>query len=99
MNELEKYSNPYIAQKNAEKYLGKDAQLYVSTQSNKKYMIYDPYNNKWIHFGTMKPAMEDFTKHRDLERRKRYLARATKIKGDWKNNPYSPNNLSIHILW
>jgi hypothetical protein len=21
------------------------------------------------------------------------------IKGDWKKNPYSPNNLAIQILW
>ena len=31
--------------------------------------------------------------------RKSYLARATKIKGDWKNDPYSANSLAIHILW
>jgi hypothetical protein len=33
------------------------------------------------------------------EHRRRYLARATKIKGDWKKERYSPNNLAIHILW
>jgi hypothetical protein len=33
------------------------------------------------------------------EHRRRYLARATKIKGDWKKDPYSPNNLAIHVLW
>jgi DNA adenine methylase len=32
-------------------------------------------------------------------KRKSYLARATKIKGDWKSNKYSPNNLAIKILW
>lgn len=32
-------------------------------------------------------------------KRKSYLARATKIKGDWKSNKYSPNNLAINILW
>ena len=42
---------------------------------------------------------EDYTKHKDDDRRQRYLARATKIKGDWKEDKYSPNNLSIHILW
>jgi hypothetical protein len=31
--------------------------------------------------------------------RKKYLARATKIKGNWKSDKYSPNNLAIHILW
>lgn len=33
------------------------------------------------------------------ERRKSYLARATKIKGNWKADPFSPNNLAIHLLW
>jgi hypothetical protein len=33
------------------------------------------------------------------KKRKAYLARATKIKGDWKDNKVSPNNLAIHILW
>jgi hypothetical protein len=31
--------------------------------------------------------------------RRRYLARATRIKGDWRRNPTSPNNLAIKILW
>jgi hypothetical protein len=31
--------------------------------------------------------------------RKKYLSRATKIKGNWKADKYSPNNLAIHILW
>ena len=43
--------------------------------------------------------MEDYTKHKDEKRRKSYLARAKGIKGDWKNNKYSANNLSIHLLW
>jgi hypothetical protein len=33
------------------------------------------------------------------DHRRRYLARATKIKGDWRRNKISPNNLAIHILW
>jgi len=31
--------------------------------------------------------------------RKAYLARATKIKGNWKADKYSPNSLAIRILW
>ena len=31
--------------------------------------------------------------------RKSYLARATKIKGDWKKDEYSPNSLAIGVLW
>ena len=33
------------------------------------------------------------------ERRRLYRARATNIKGDWKKDKYSPNNLAINILW
>ncbi|AIW01869.1 MAG: hypothetical protein YSLV5_ORF11 [Yellowstone Lake virophage 5] len=31
--------------------------------------------------------------------RKSYLARATKIPGDWKKDAYSPNSLAIAVLW
>jgi hypothetical protein len=31
--------------------------------------------------------------------RKAYLARATKIKGDWAKDPYSANSLAIGVLW
>jgi len=33
------------------------------------------------------------------KRRELYRARATKIKGNWKKNKYSANNLAINILW
>lgn len=33
------------------------------------------------------------------EHRERYLARATKIKGRWKEDAYSPNSLAIAVLW
>jgi len=33
------------------------------------------------------------------KKRKAYLARATKIKGDWAKDKYSPNSLAIAILW
>jgi hypothetical protein len=34
-----------------------------------------------------------------MKRRRMYLARATKIGGDWDDNPISPNNLAIRIIW
>ena len=37
---------------------------------------------------------EDALKHRDA-----YLARASKIKGNWVHNNFSPNWLAIRILW
>ena len=68
----------------------------TSTRKNKKYMILND-DNKYVHFGDSR--FQDFTIHNDPERRQRYLNRATKIKGNWKNNKYSPNNLSINLLW
>ena len=90
---LRLYSNPDFVKTKARRL--KLNQVYESTRKNKKYMIHDGHH--FIHFGQM--GYEDYTKHKDDDRRKRYLARATKIKGDWKEDKYSPNNLSIHILW
>jgi hypothetical protein len=36
---------------------------------------------KMVHFGDI--GFEDYTKHKDQERREAYLARATKIEGSW----------------
>lgn len=94
---LKKYSNPKEAQRKAYKYLGKTARLYPSIQSKKKYDIYDKKHNKWVHFGALN--YEDFTKHKDKTRRKNYLTRSAGIRGQWKKNPYSANNLSRNILW
>jgi hypothetical protein len=95
--ELRLWSNPESAQKQAFKYLGKRAILVQATTKNKKYKIFDPDNEKWISFGQM--GYEDYTKHKDKERRKNYLIRSANIKGNWKKNKYSPNNLSRNILW
>lgn len=92
---LNNFSNPIEAERKAKKYLGKNTELLLSSKKDKKYMII--HNNKKVHFGAM--GYEDFTKHKDKERRDAYLKRATKIKGNWKDNKYSPNNLSINILW
>ena len=59
-------------------------------------MIMDD-NNKWVHFGQL--GYSDFTKSRDENKKRLYLTRATKIKGQWKTNIYSPNMLSIVLLW
>ena len=96
MNDINLYSNPKKALINAKKYLGEDTELYISNRKNMKYMILDD-NNKFVHFGRI--GYEDYTKHKDEKRRINYLKRATNIKGNWKNNKYSPNNLSQKILW
>jgi hypothetical protein len=94
---LLRFSNPKKVQELAKQYLGDLAVIFKSTKKNKKYMIYDPYEQRFIHFGQM--GMEDYTKHKDPQRKEAYLKRATNIRGNWKNNPYSANNLAIHLLW
>ena len=95
-NPIYKYSDPVLVQKKANDYLGKGVIIYRSTRNDKKYMVKNPQGNM-VHFGQM--GYEDYTKHKDKIRRRSYLNRATNIKGDWKRNKYSPNNLSINLLW
>lgn len=90
------YSNPDKALDNAIKYLKKDIVFAISTKKTKKYMVQRP-DGKWIHFGAMK--FQDFTKHKDKKRQLAYLKRTESIKGDWKKDKYSANNLAREILW
>ena len=92
---LYKYSNPVVAQQRAFQRFGPTAVLYKSTDKKKKYSIV--YNNKRINFGQL--GYEDFLKHQDVNRQSNYLARTDKIKGKWRTNPYSANNLSRNLLW
>ena len=91
------YSTPRTAQRMAYKYLGRSAKLYPARNPVKKYSIYDTIHDKWVNFGQM--GYEDFTKHHNKTRRKNYLTRTKGMLGNWKNNKYSANNLSRHILW
>lgn len=95
---LSSFSNYDIAKRKTREYLGDDVELFISPRKDKKYRVYDP-NGKPVDFGSFNPPMEDYTFHGDKKRRLNYLRRASNIKGNWKNNPYSPNNLSINILW
>ena len=95
--EIHKYSSPRKAQQMAYKYLGKTAKLYPANNPEKKYRVFDKKHNKWVQFGQM--GYEDYTKHKDKSRRRNYLTRTKYMKGDWKNNRYSANNLSRNILW
>lgn len=95
-DELIQYSNPEEVYRKLQRYYPNTA-LYISNRSDKKYMVQDPTNNKFVHFGAM--GYQDFTKHGNHKRRERYLQRALHIHGNWKNNPYSPNVLSILLLW
>lgn len=93
---LKKWSNPNIVFKKANKYLGKRATIKISTKKDKKYMVIKPDGNT-VHFGAI--GYEDFTKHKNKTRRHNYLNRSGKIKGDWKSDKYSANNLARNLLW
>jgi hypothetical protein len=93
-NDIEIYSNPKQVFKMAKKYFGKNVDIDFSTRKNKKYMILNPDTNKWIHFGSY--PYEDYTKHKDKERRERFKIRNRK----WQNSPkYTPSYMSYYILW
>lgn len=93
-----------IARKNASKQGYNPKLLNFSDKHNKKLN----YNNG-VNFGQV--GYGDFIIWSHLEKnnkvekgtadkkRKAYLARATKIKGDWKDNKESANSLAINILW
>lgn len=93
-DELYLYSNPKTAQKMAYKYLGKTAKLYKSTNPKKKYMILNPNNNKWVHFGQF--GFEDATKHKDIIRIIKFKNRNKK----WADaEPYTAAYLSYYLIW
>lgn len=91
-------SNPDKVLKNANAYLGKgNFELFISNTKNHKYMIINKENGRKINFGNI--SYYDYTKHNDETRRQAYLARSEKIKGNWRDSKFSPNNLSRALLW
>ena len=80
--------------------------IFCTTGTNK--LEYESPDGQ-VHFGN--PDYPDFIIYSWLEhkgevdegtadkRRELYRARATNIKGNWKKNKYSANNLAINILW
>jgi len=91
---IHKFSSPIDVQKKAFELLGKDAKIAFSPRKTKKYRIYNPLTNKYVDFGAM--FYEDFTKHRDKERQRRFKLRNAK----WADaEPYTPSFLSYYLLW
>ena len=92
---INKVSNPTKVKANFRKYEGNDdVKLELSENKDKKYKVI--VDGKTTHFGS---TMPDFTKHTDKTRQKSYLARSGGIKGNWRANKYSANNLSRSLLW
>jgi hypothetical protein len=70
--------------------------ILAPTQKGKKLSYLTP-DNRRVNFGSSE--YESYDKHKDETRKDKYLKRATNIKGDWKKDKYSPNNLAIKLLW
>lgn len=90
-----KTSNVQTVRQRFKHIYGSDA-LYVSDKYPKKYYVIRP-DGRRVYFGDVR--YEDYTVHGDEDRRARYLARALGIRGDWYKDSYSPNYLSIVLLW
>jgi hypothetical protein len=92
LNELINWSDYETVQKKADELdLGT---VYPSNLKSKKYMMYNPMTLKYSHFGLM--GSEDWTKHRDLDRKKNFKNRNKK----WADaEMYSPAYLSYYLLW
>lgn len=95
-NPIWKVSNPKVAAERVRKLFGKKSKLYLADDGVKKYKIQRP-DGKWVKFGSIQ--YQDFLSHLDFDRRANYLSRATGMRGNWRDNPYSPNNLAIKVLW
>ena len=93
---VKQYSNPRQVAENALRYFGKPVPIYISNKPISKYMIQDP-SGKFVHFGAI--PYEDYTFHQDTDKQFKYLKKTMNIRGRWMMNPYSPNNLSINLLW
>lgn len=93
-NPIWSYSDPTIVRKIADK-LGYP-EIYLSDKLNKKYLLFHPYTKDKIYFGQMFPPMEDYTKHKDEERKYKFQQRNKK----WKSyDMYTPAHLSFYLLW
>ena len=101
LNDLIKISDPAEVKRRFEKYRGAaKATIEPSPRPDKKYLIrvaaVGGMRGRAVHIGSTLP---DFTKHGDEARRKSYLARSAGIKGDWREDKWSANNLSRALLW
>lgn len=86
---LTDYSNPTKVKSEGRKH---GLTILQSTRPGKKYMF--EHDKKIVHFGQM--GYEDYTKHKDEERRNRFLRRNAR----WKTaEKYTPAWASYHLLW
>ena len=87
MEKICEVSNPEMVLKQLKKYYGNEVDLYLSSSKNKKYMVFNE-DGKKIHFGSI--IHEDYTKHKDKQKRDNFRNRNKK----WKDaDKYTPAHL------
>lgn len=93
----------YLKKANRQAKLHGYPKVEFSDKPKYKLKILNPKTGKYIYFGSA--INKDFIIYNTIdkaiakEKQRLYLARATRIKGGWRTNFYSPNWLSISILW
>ena len=92
--DLIKISDPYKVYIKFKETLPFDSEIKISTRKDKKYMIYNPENGKWFHFGSSNYS--DYTKHKDQQRRIHFFIRNQR----WAEaDMYSAAYSSYNLLW
>ena len=75
----------------------------VSKVGDKKFYVTFNKNNKIYNVNFGNKNYQDYTAHKDINRRSRYLARAKGITDKYGNKTYkkitSPNFWSVNVLW
>jgi len=104
--DIDKYLRDVRKQAKKEGYNPKN--IHLSDDNKHKIMIYDD-NGKISRFGRVN--YNDYLIYKHLEKKKLvpigyadmkrnvFQKSHSKIKGNWKSNPFSPNNLALRILW
>jgi hypothetical protein len=82
---------------------------YLSLATDNKHKLRYKHGNKHIQFGstnnldyiilTFLEGIDELTEDVAFSRRHQYLKRSEGIKGDWKEDKFSPNNLARKIIW
>lgn len=71
-------------------------QLFPATSKNKRFGVYVPKGKGQIKVQFGSPDYENYTMHRDSERKQRYIDRH---RHDNLTDPYSSGFWSMHVLW
>jgi|AntAceMinimDraft_1070359.scaffolds.fasta_scaffold99654_1 hypothetical protein len=108
--DLVEISDPAIVYRKFINLYPPESHIKISNRAGKKYAIFNPHTQKYFHFGSLKSldfkvasklcfegsTMPDFTRHKDIERRNKFLKRNNK----WKySDMYTSAHAFYFLLW